>query len=73
MKEINLFPRLVRDGKYPMIKIITKDKDGKEGLLVQMRGKVERASGKSGGTKKYGVLMRNYVESGDALYDIAQV
>ena len=73
MKKIDLYPRLSRDGKYPKVEIIAKGKDGKESLLVQMRGKFERASGTKAGSKVYGPLMRNYVESGPALYQIASI
>lgn len=73
MEKANLYPIMSTSGAYPKIQIIYEDSDGNKSVLVQMRAKVERASGKSGGSKKYGVLMRNYLETGPALYKLAGV
>tara|TARA_Y100000114_G_scaffold124852_1_gene120732 strand:+ start:462 stop:1604 length:1143 start_codon:yes stop_codon:yes gene_type:complete len=73
MEKANLYPIINTSGSYPKIQIIYEDAAGNKSVLVQMRAKVERASGKSGGTKKYGVLMRNYLETGPALYKLAGV
>lgn len=73
MEKANLYPIINTSGAYPKIQIIYEDATGNKSILVQMRAKVERASGKSGGSKKYGVLMRNYLETGPALYKLAGV
>jgi len=73
IENANLYPVLNTSGSYPKIQIVYEDDEGNKSVLVQMRAKVERASGKSGGTKKYGVLMRNYLETGPALYKLAAI
>jgi len=69
MKEANLYPVFIESGSYPKIQIILEDEEGNKSVLVQMRAKVERA--RSG--TRYGVLMRNYVETGPGLYQLAAI
>ena len=73
MERANLYPVLSLSGSYPKIQIIYEDSEGNKSVLVQMRAKMERASGTSKLGKRYGVLMRNYLETGPALYKLAAV
>ena len=73
MEKANLYPILALEGSYPKIQIVYEDEDGQKSVLVQMRAKVERASSKTKAGKRYGVLMRNYLETGPALYKLAAV
>ena len=74
MEKAHLYPVLDLNLSYPVIKIMYKPLDyGEPSVLVQMRAKVERASGNLKVGKRYGVLMRNYLESGPALYKIAAI
>lgn len=73
MEKANLYPVYTESGSYPKIQIIFQDEEGNESVLVQMRSKVERASSQTKAGKRYGVLMRNYLEAGKALYKIAGV
>jgi len=75
IQDADLYPT-IKYGKEgnPTIEIRYRDASGKDTLLVKFRAKLERASGKSAKHgKKYGVVMRNYLESGDALYELAGI
>ena len=73
MEKANLYPVYNEKRAYPQIDIILEDAEGNKEILVRMRAKVERASSTTKAGKRYGVLMRNYVETGPALYKLAGV
>jgi len=75
IQDANLYPIIKYGAKgNPSIEIRYRDGSGKDTLLVRFRAKLERASGTTAKYgKRYGVLMRNYLESGDALYELAGI
>ena len=73
---MNLFARYHQDGLYPQIYIDARIQDEttgetKEVPIVRFRGRAGRPSNKA--KTKYGVYVRNYIESRDGLYELAKI
>ena len=75
MENADLYPTIkYGKGGNPTIEIRYRDEAGNDTRLVQLRAKFERASKKTKNKPDtYGVVMRNYLESGDALYELAGI
>ena len=76
IRNMNLFARYHQDGLYPQIYIDARIQDEttgetKEVPIVRFRGRAGRPSNKA--KTKYGVYVRNYIESRDGLYELAKI